>query len=110
MEETQVPTVSPDTVKAAMDAHEQFILLDVRTPGEVSRGKIAGSINLPTDEVVTRISEVVPDTHAKIYVYCLSANRSASVVAYMRSVGYTDVWNMQYGILGWRAKYFPVES
>ncbi len=106
--EPKVPTVEPEIVKQAMDAHEKYILLDVRTPEEFGRGKLAGSINVPVDEVNGKIKSIIADTSEKIYVYCLSGARSSVAVETMMKLGYTNVFNMSHGLLAWRAKYFPV--
>jgi phage shock protein E len=111
MDDFSEPTVSQVTcedVKKAIDEKEKFILLDVRTEGEFSRGKIAGSINLPVDKVDCDILKVVPDKSTKVYVYCLSGSRSVHAVDVMVKLGYTDSYSMEHGLLGWRAKYFPV--
>jgi rhodanese-related sulfurtransferase len=105
--EPKVPQVTCEDVKKAIDDKENFTLLDVRTEGEFARGKIVGSINLPVDKVDLDISKVVPDKSAKVYVYCLSGSRSMHAVDVMRKLGYTNIYSMEYGLLGWRAKYFP---
>lgn len=92
-----------------MDAKESFVLLDVRTEGEYARAKLAGSINIPLDKVTCDIQDVVPKKDTKVYVYCLSGSRSVHAVDAMTRMGYTNVFNMSHGLLGWRAKYFPVE-
>lgn len=43
-------------------------LIDVRTPGEVARGAIRGSINIPLDELRERLSEL--PKNKTIYVTC----------------------------------------
>jgi rhodanese-related sulfurtransferase len=106
--EPNVPQVTCETVKKAIDEKENCILLDVRTAGEIARGKIAGSVNLPVDRVGSDIQNVIPDKAARIYVYCLSGSRSALAVDTMMKLGYTNVFSMEHGMLGWRAKYFPV--
>ena len=108
--EPQVPHVSAEEVKRAMDATESFVLLDVRTPGEFARGKISGSINMPVDTVTCDILTAVPDKTTKIYVYCLSGSRSVHAVDALLKVGYSNVYDMEHGLLAWRAKYFPTES
>jgi phage shock protein E len=107
--EAIVPQVTCEDVKRAIDQKENFILLDVRTEGEFGRGRIAGSINLPVDKVESDIASIIPDKSVNIYVYCLSGNRSARAVDVMVKLGYTRVSNIEHGLLGWRAKYFPVE-
>jgi rhodanese-related sulfurtransferase len=103
-----VPQVTAEIVKKAIDEKKKFILLDVRTPGEYARGKIAGSINLPVDRVDCDILKVAPDKSAKVYVYCLSGSRSVHAVYVMMKLGYTNVFDIEHGLLAWRAKYFPV--
>jgi rhodanese-related sulfurtransferase len=108
--EPVVPEVSPEEVKHAIDEKQQCVLLDVRTLGEYSRGHIAGSMHIPVDEIQNTVVTRIPDVSTRIYVYCLSGNRSANAVSEMIRMGYTNVFSMQYGLLGWRAKYFPVQS
>lgn len=106
--EPKVPTVEPEAIKKAMDSKEDFVLLDVRTPGEYSRGKLEGSINVPVDEVPQKVESVIPDKSKTIYVYCLSGARSTVAVETMMRQGYTKVFNIAHGMLAWRAKYLPV--
>jgi len=54
------------------------------------------------------MKENVPPCSAKIFVYCLSGSRSVHAVDVMVKPGYTNVFDMEHGLLGWRAKYFPV--
>jgi rhodanese-related sulfurtransferase len=106
--EPKVPQVTAEDVKKAIDGKENYILLDVRTPGEYARGKIAGSINLPVDRVDCDVLKAVPGKSTKVYVYCLSGSRSVHAVDVMVKLGYTNVFDMEHGLLAWRAKYFPV--
>lgn len=103
-------TISPQEVKELMDKHEPMVILDVRTPGEFARGKIPGAINLPVDEVAAKIETVVLDKKVPVYVYCLSATRSPIAVQIMENLGYTNVYNMDPGLLGWRAYHYPLDA
>ena len=38
------------------------LLLDVRTPSEVEKGPIEGAVNIPVDELRSRLDEIPPDT------------------------------------------------
>lgn len=107
-DEPDVPKILPEDVKKAIDGKKRFVLLDVRTRGEFARGKIAGSINLPVDEVSSKVLSVVPDKSALVYVYCLSGSRSSHAVETMVKLGYTNVFDMKQGMLAWRVHYFPV--
>lgn len=103
-QEPTVPQISIDEVKQMMDAKEDLILLDVRTEGEVARGKLENSINIPIDQIPAKVEGVMPDKNAKIVVYCLSGSRSVFAVEFMQKLGYKNVLNMTNGILAWRAK------
>ena len=108
--EPTVPTIEAEDLKKAIDVKEKCTVLDVRTPGEFSRGKIQGSINISVEEIQNRIESALPDKKQKIYVYCLSGARSSVAVETMLALGYTNVFHMSHGLLGWRAKYYPVEN
>jgi rhodanese-related sulfurtransferase len=106
--EPDVPTKDVEDVKHAIDTKEKCVILDVRTAGEYSRGKIQGSINLSVEEIESKVKSRLPDTKQKIYVYCLSGARSTVAVEIMRKLGYTNTFHMSHGLLAWRVKYFPV--
>lgn len=103
-----IPQITAEEVNKSIDAQEKIVLLDVRTPGEFGRGKIAGSINIPIDMVADTVEAAIPDKHQKIYVYCLSGSRSDVVVEAMIQMGYTNVFSMTQGLLSWRSKKYPV--
>lgn len=109
-DEPQVPTVEADDVHHAIETNETCVILDVRTPGEYSRGKLPNSINLPLEKVQSQIKFILPETKQKIYVYCLSGSRSSVAVDIMKKLGYTNTYHMSHGLLAWRAKHFLVVS
>ena len=61
-------------------------IIDVRSPEEFAGGHVAGSINIPLQEVPTRVSEI--STMAKpIVLCCLSGGRSGQATAYLQQQG-----------------------
>lgn len=100
--------ITADTVYSAMNEKADVILLDVRTPGEYSRGKIEGSINIPVDTISNEVVTALPDMNKTIYVYCLSGSRSDVAVDIMRQLGYINVFSMTSGLLMWRSKKYPM--
>jgi len=105
-----IPQITVESLKAALDAKENLVLLDVRTVGEYSRGKLTGSINVPLDELMNQVELKIPDKSAKVYVYCLSGSRSVYAVEAMIRLGYSNIFNVTNGLLAWRAKKYPVSS
>ena len=102
------PQISADEVQKMINEKADFILLDVRTPGEYSREKIEGSINIPVDTIANQIIAAVPDKNKTIYTYCLSGSRSNVAVDSMIQLGYTSVFSMTSGLLMWRSKKYPL--
>jgi len=86
-----------------------MVILDVRTEGEYSRGKIAGSINISVDRVACDVPTAIPEKTKRIYVYCLSGSRSVHAVDVMRKLGYTNVYDVEHGLMAWRVFKYPVE-
>ncbi|MCK5649651.1 MAG: rhodanese-like domain-containing protein [Gammaproteobacteria bacterium] len=85
---------------------ENVKLIDVRTPGEVARGKIAGSENLPLHVIPLKVDEFSNDD--KIIFYCQTGARSAQACAFMTSKGIDNVYNLRGGIVTWAQRGFPI--
>jgi len=75
------------------------LLLDVREPHEYTAGHIPGSVLIPMGEVLSRLSEIPRDQ--TVVVVCRSGNRSGQVAEKLAEQGYTNVLNLQGGVLDW---------
>lgn len=86
------------------------ILLDVRTPGEYSRGHIKGStnINIADPAFVSKVSLLQKDK--TILVYCLSGSRSDAAASFMSRMGFNKIYTLQRGIMTWTNAGFPLEQ
>jgi len=93
-------TLSQEKAYAEMQTNKTIKLLDVRTREEFKDGHIAGSVNLPLDMLPQRLSGMLPNKDAKIFVICLSGSRAANAVSFMKKAGYTDVHNIG-GVSTW---------
>ena len=71
---------------AALPRDGSVTLLDVRTPGEYSRGHIPGFVNIPVDELRQRLDEVAPGK--PVYVICQSGVRSYIATRILAGQGY----------------------
>ncbi|MCC6801994.1 MAG: rhodanese-like domain-containing protein [Anaerolineae bacterium] len=89
---------------AATDA--TYLLLDVRTPDEYSSGHIHDAVNIPVEELASRLSEVPKGE--PLVVYCRSGRRSAEAVQILSQAGYTNIYDLG-GLNDWTAQGFPVE-
>jgi len=84
------------------------IILDVRTPEEVSEGYInnASTINLYDDDFIAKINLIQKDK--QIYVYCKSGGRSSEAAELLKKNGFSKVYNLKGGISEWGNNSFPI--
>lgn len=84
------------------------VTLDVRTPEEFNEGHLVNALNINV-EGATFDSEVSKlDKDVTYAVYCRSGRRSAVAVDRMKDAGFTNVVNMNAGILEWQAAGLPL--
>jgi rhodanese-related sulfurtransferase len=61
-------------------------IIDVRTPGEFMSGNVAGSINIPLNEIPVRVSEIKQMPQPIIFC-CASGARSGQATRFLKSNG-----------------------
>ena len=76
------------------------ILLDVRRINEYEAGKIPGAINIPLDELRSRIGEI--PTGKNIYIYCEAGLRGYLAQRILKQSGYRHVSNLSGGYNLWK--------
>jgi thioredoxin 1 len=84
------------------------IILDVRTPGEFARGHIENSTLISTTDPQFAKKVNLLQKDKPIYVYCLTGSRSNAVANYMARNGFTNVYNLQRGIMEWQQRGLPI--
>jgi rhodanese-related sulfurtransferase len=83
-------TITVEDLKKLMKDDSSLVILDVRTPTELagSLGKIDNVINIPIQELESRVSELEKYKDRKIAVICRSGNRSNTGTRILRENGY----------------------
>jgi rhodanese-related sulfurtransferase len=92
--------ITPEAVKAKLDAAEEFVLLDVREPWEFETAKIAGAKLMPMGDVPSRAHQEL-DPEEPIVVLCHHGVRSMNVTVWLRQQGFEKVQSMRGGIDAW---------
>ena len=77
---------------------KEATIIDVRTPGEFMMGKVEDSINIPLDEVPSRVEEF-KNIEGDIVLCCASGNRSGQATLFLQQNGLSNVYNGG----GWQA-------
>jgi rhodanese-related sulfurtransferase len=88
-------------VKKRMDGGEKFLLVDVREDNEWASGHLPGAVHMGRGIIERDIEVKVPETSAKVILYCGGGFRSALVADNLQKMGYTNVESMDGGWRGW---------
>jgi rhodanese-related sulfurtransferase len=92
--------ITPEEVKAKLDAAESFTLLDVREPWEFAAAKIEGAKLISMGDVPSRAhQELDPEDH--VVVVCHHGVRSMNVTVWLRQQGFEKAQSMRGGIDAW---------
>lgn len=72
---------------------ENFVIVDVRTPGEYNSGHVEGALNIVLDDILKDPNVLKKYENKKIIVYCRSGNRSKTAARKLIQSGYKEVYN-----------------
>ena len=86
---------------AEMLKAKDFPLINVHIPYE---GEIANTdAFIPYNEIGANLDKLPADKSARVVLYCRSDNMSNIAARELVNKGYTDVWNLDGGMVAWKA-------
>lgn len=107
----EIQEISFDELKAALDASEDMVLIDVRTATDWSAGHIQNAINIPLEAVVDKngalvdggkaLTDAVPDKTKKIVAYCFGYGNDLTFAEAALDLGYGNVFRYEWGTAEW---------
>ena len=83
------------------------LIIDVRTPGEFKEGHIENALNINWNDPSFSQETSKLDKSKPVMVYCLSGGRSASAARKLRQDGFTNVYELNGGMMQWRNSKLP---
>lgn len=100
-----VRELSPDEVEHEI-TNQDYLIIDVREPGEFQLGHIPEALNIPRGLLEFRISSdpALQDLDRPIMVYCKTSGRAALSVVALQSMGFRSVISMAGGFDAWSAE------
>jgi len=107
---TRVKETNVADVKRRMQSGERFLLVDVREDGEWAKGHLPGAVHMGRGVIERDIEVKVPDSGAKMILYCGGGFRSALVADNLQKMGYRNVESMDGGWRGWNEAGLPTEK
>ncbi|MFT3846347.1 MAG: FAD-dependent oxidoreductase [Lacibacter sp.] len=80
---------------------ENDVLIDVRTHAEYEKGKIDSAINIPVDDMRSRLDEIPKDKN--LYIYCEAGLRGYLAQRILKQNGFNQVSNLSGGYKLWKS-------
>ena len=87
---------------------EAFVLVNTHIPFE---GNIPGTnLSIPYNEIDQNLNTLPADKNVRILLYCRSGPMSAAAAETLVGLGYTDVWDLEGGMIAWQEAGLPLEG
>jgi rhodanese-related sulfurtransferase len=83
--------------------NRNFVILDIRTPGEYREGHIPNAVLLDFHSPAFRDNLAALDKNRTYLVYCRSGNRSGRAMSLFSELGFMRVLELRGGIKTWLA-------
>lgn len=91
VDETAGKSISAAELSDRIEAGSPPVILDVRTREEFRDGHIPGAINIPYDELATRLAELSVAESQEVVVYCRSGRRARIAEATLQEGSFSNV-------------------
>lgn len=104
------PSIDAEDMKRMLDAGDDFILLDGRTPNEFEAMSIPGGRSCPNAELPYRLPQLVDKPTTKVIVNCAGRTRSLVGAQGLRNMGFENpIFALKNGTQGWRLAGFDLD-
>lgn len=90
-----------------MLVHKDFTLIDVHIP---EQKHLRGTDDFIPFDAIKENKDKLPPQNEKIVLYCRTGRMSAQAAEELSKMGYSDVYNLDDGIIGWQAAGFPIDG
>jgi rhodanese-related sulfurtransferase len=90
--------------------HKQAIVLDVREDSEYKSGHVLNAKHIPLGKLGQRLGELEKYRDQPVVVICRSGNRSCTASAQLGKQGFSQVYNLNGGVMAWQKANLPLEK
>jgi len=85
--------------------HDNAVMVDMRSDKEYREGHVVNAIHTPSQDNLAVLDKY---RDKPVIVYCNSGSRSVAFCSKLRKQGFTTVYNLKGGILGWQKAELPL--
>lgn len=104
-----IKEINAKELKDKIDSGEKFYFIDCREQQEWDEAHVPGSTLLPLSEFQEKFESVLTEKDASIAILCRSGKRSMNACMFLLSKGYSDLNNVEGGILSWIDSGFQIK-
>nr|BDT29858.1 rhodanese-like domain-containing protein [Bacteriovorax sp. HI3] len=105
-----IKEIDVQELKSKLDNKENFVFIDCREQEEWNEAHIEGATLIPLSAFQEKYEAVLTDKNATIVVQCRSGKRSMNACMFLLSKGYSDLNNLEGGIMAWQEAGFPTKA
>ena len=99
--------ISPAEAVQCMN-RDKGVVIDVCSAAEFAESHIKGAVNVPLDELETRLDKAVKNKSTPLILVCAAGSRSKRAQALAQKLGYEKVHSLQGGLKSWKEANLPV--
>jgi len=103
-----VNQVSP-IESAGLQSNDFAVIIDVRSDSEWKGQRIPGAVHIPLSELKGRMDELKSFEGKQLIMQCAVGGRSSKAVEILQHAGFTNVSNMNGGLVAWQKANLPIE-
>jgi rhodanese-related sulfurtransferase len=97
--------ITPQELRSML-SDDDFLLMNVYMD---DGGKIEGTdLSIPYDQIAGRLGELPSQRDSQIVLYCRSGRSSAIAASILVGLGYSNVWNLDGGMIAWEEAGYPL--
>ena len=96
-----MPDINSAELRQRQQAGETLTIIDVREPWEFEESRIPGAQNIPLGALPQQLDDLEDLKNQEVIVHCKSGARSSAAKAFLTQQGFTNVRNLEGGILAY---------